>query len=306
MKKYLIILVAVITGCQKEELPSKNDLQATSALNANQGQEIRNIDNRLVFKDRKAYDKTIKHLSEIGDENFQNWEIRYNFISMRKFYEDQTDQMPIHDDLLATMLNPEGFIQIGKIVFNIDPETEAVYAFSENIPENIRKIKNRNFDGADIVKFRDSDNVLDFIVNDRINLKAKGAIQGGGNNIASTTIEKQKDSPDKRFNSKNVYQKAGIYFSLQASMTQRLELTGNYMKMSVCITNDSWYKVKGTSTKVMIKDKITLCETKSARKVNVRSYESSNGLSEFFVHAIYDYWEYSGSYGGGWYLTINK
>jgi hypothetical protein len=120
----LAIFLLSQTGCKKDFTLSEELKEESSLASSYQDSDVQVVDGRLSFKDVDSYERTVKYLASIGDDEFPNWESRINFNSMRRDFLENNKEKVADDDLLATLLNPDGFIQIEKFVFKIDLKKE--------------------------------------------------------------------------------------------------------------------------------------------------------------------------------------
>lgn len=272
----------------------------------------------LRFKDRQVFERYSTSLNNIPkgmelDKFLSSMEARYNFSSLRAanttIRTDPTARVAsktnscIEDDFLASMLNPDGIIQIGKWIFRLDICAEKVYALAEKDKNLLGELKKKMPTHKAVLIFSTDDEVLDLLgttkpgakvaicLNDR---RAEGATDETFPNrqrfvISSPTIS---TSPVEYFaDAKVVYQKAGIYFSLLAELKymRRLQDDSNwfwnqeYTSMSLLTTyrykrrcsdeySDSGYNSVGYDN-----------------KINQRVYESSIGLAKYSLSGDFTY-----------------
>ncbi len=96
------------------------------------GQDINSSD-WLFFNSREDYERAIAFLNE-NEGYIPLFEQELQFTSMRcALSEKQRESIGVEDDLLATLLNPDGFIRIGNFVFKIDIVNEEAIVWDSNI-----------------------------------------------------------------------------------------------------------------------------------------------------------------------------
>ncbi|MFP5471944.1 MAG: hypothetical protein ACLGGV_10155, partial [Bacteroidia bacterium] len=175
-------------------------------------------DGRLVFSSRASYEKTIEQLSPLEESELIAWEDNLSFTSMRKeMTEEERENIGIEDELLATLINKHGEIQIGKYIYKIDIPNEKVYAVRENQVENPGNAFENN---AAVKIYSIHDNVLDFVEGDRTP-QAKGCDGCPDNKFVDKDVQ-TKGGASVNVKYKVVYQKAGVYYSLQAKIKREV------------------------------------------------------------------------------------
>jgi|GEM_PF-3321511 len=147
-KSYLTLfcLALLFQACQKYSLNNiKNSLTVKEANKTGVAKSA--IDTFLVFADTSALISTMNDLENGGDSALAAFEYEYNFVSMRKFYEDKlnaaTDTFeqnkwearPVDMEEFATIVSPSGLIQIEDTLYLIDVEGGAMY-FTQSINSN--------------------------------------------------------------------------------------------------------------------------------------------------------------------------
>ncbi len=209
MKFATIVLFAVLVlaGCKKEDYFTLNSgtegciykVKNVSVCHKVQ-KNISDISNYawINFASVDSYTEAIDSLNSWGDSCFALFEENLNFYSMRRYLsEDVRETLGLDDDLLATILNPDGVVQIGDYIFKLDFTSEQVEVF------NILSGSSEGFYNFD-------ENVLDILY---------GYEQSEHNVI----VNEQRSDVLKRtvtysgtcdVKCKIVYQRAAIYFSL--------------------------------------------------------------------------------------------
>ncbi len=96
------------------------------------GKDINSSD-WLFFNSCEDYERAIAFLNE-NEGYIPLFEQELQFTSMRcALSEKQRESIGVEDDLLATLLNPDGFIRIGNFVFKIDIVNEEAIVWDSNI-----------------------------------------------------------------------------------------------------------------------------------------------------------------------------
>lgn len=140
MKKFnLFVLLAVVltifSACQKDDVQVEKTKEQASVLDdqlMNIGFSVDN--NCLVLENETEFQKLLDYLVQKGDDHFPEFEKAISFDSYRSYFERNPGRSEkLVDDLVATILNPDGVIQIGDYLFKVnfkDEKTE-VYPLNE-------------------------------------------------------------------------------------------------------------------------------------------------------------------------------
>lgn len=152
----------------------------------------------LYFQSKSDYESAISAYSAASDSVLDSFENALSFSSMRSsLTSDQREAIEIEDDLLAMMLSPSGIVQVGDYVFDIDVVNDTVLVYNQVCPE------------ARPLVFSVDDDIFDVLEGNKEygekGCSAKNKLKGEDVGMASITC-------------KVVYQKAGIYFSLQSKI----------------------------------------------------------------------------------------
>lgn len=205
MKKLFLFSVVVLcttlicNSCSKD----KDSVYLTKERNINvcvhfNNEKNINSSNWLLFNSCNDYERTIALLNE-NEKNLTLFEQELQFSSMRSVLsEDQREAIGVEDDILATLFNPDGFIQIGNFVFQIDIVNEKAYVWDTN---NVN----------DMMTFSIDENVLDVLFKNEEPIVAKSS----NPEPATHTFES-----DPAAKCKVVYQRAAVYFSLLSKINK--------------------------------------------------------------------------------------
>ena len=289
MKKYnLFLFIAIIVtfySCQEEEITI---LDSSQAIN-NENFKVEVIDNMLYFESRNEYEKAIDYLAQLGDENFENWEKEISFNSMRaNFSEKALEKMGVEDDLIATLLNPEGLIRIGDNVFEIDMSNESVSVTPISDFSNVYdfgfKKKSQEYSTEDDVL-----DIIDGVVTEEEYL-----------NRRKRHCRRVKSGPVKwqvpygvKIKVKVVYQRFGIYKSLQAKIKREGSQNGIELSMKVVDFRGKksfWRNKRRRGT-------ISGQKSGTGREYNIRPYNRTRGLKDFLYRVQFEAYRSD----DGWY-----
>lgn len=290
------------TGCQKDAdqaspvAPPKSDVSV--------------VDNWLAFKDRSSFETYSTSLSAVpkemtADQFLQNKESKLNFVSMRFADKNSLVKVPnarttmkengIEDDYLASMLSPEGILQIGAWICKLDIPNQKVYALHEKDKSLLSELK-KDFPSHDKIKvFSTDDEVLPMLEEGEAS-KSSARVSILCFKESGAKEDKDDTDPDYyntdntiRLDKKLVYQKAGVYFSIQAKCQYQKLVAGIWWSTQGWL-GGSWngeYKVKckgysypqGSGTNGGAGD--------DKSSWSQRLYESSNALNRYKVDVTF-------------------
>jgi len=203
------------------------------------------------------------------------------------------------NEFLSSILNKDGLIIIGTYAFKVNLSTEKVYAMEAGLETEIDDLKAENVKNSNIMVFSTGDDVLDLLAEG-----SRGTANGRGHlfcreNGATGNEDKGYDtsphSGDFRQDNKVVYQKAGVYFSLQAkTKVQFRGWTGIWGGGGLISDQRIEYYVK---FKPRCRDVVEHFGTRHddgpSDEFNYRPYESIRGLHRYRYEAIFfgaDFW----------------
>lgn len=265
----MISLIA-LSGCKKDtNLLTKDDLHK-------EDYKLSIADSRLIFTTLAEYEKRIEEMSAQNDDELISLAANDSFISMYEFdvsINDPSNQ-PEYDIILGLLLNPQGVIQIENYVFkiNLATETALVYQLTSNEVANQEKVTElyNNNKSAGISEYSTNDDLLDLL---------DGTFEEGKRNCSSEKIDDYWDTFSGRVMYKIVYQKAGIYFSLQSKIKKDHLGGTEYLSIS---TNDDPY-VGGENFWKNKKNCDTWFKYDSGydREYNIRPYSSGRALTDY-------------------------
>ena len=126
--------LSIFNACQKDEhdlIDEKPQVAVSDPMFAGLETIAFSVeDKRLVFESEEEYQKCIDFLAQLGDENFEAFEKEIGFDSYRKKYYGTNSWSPkVEDQLFATLINPEGILQVENFLFQIDFEKEKTLAY---------------------------------------------------------------------------------------------------------------------------------------------------------------------------------
>jgi hypothetical protein len=156
-----LFLAVLFIGCETEDVKTSNGEESRAFIESKNSLydfkvEVKN--DMLSFTTREDYDRAIDYLNQLGDNNFEAFEADLSFTSMRSEYNiDELNKRGINDPFLATILNPNGLIEIAGYTFKIDMLSETVTMQTSTEYKN----SNKTLKGGRT--FSTDENVLDIL-----------------------------------------------------------------------------------------------------------------------------------------------
>lgn len=188
--------------------------------------------------------------SFLGEENMEKKNLLLNrvqeapFTSWRKYFleNEQTlapngrtdaDDELLEDEYLASLMNEDGILQIGKYLFKIDINQALVFALAEENKSSYQDLVAANGGNEDIMIFSTTDEVLTSLEEGSTGTIENGRIQG---------LFCKESKADSRNDPENVYYgddyrmvcavdyfAAGVYFKLRAKVNNQIKNVGVWM-----------------------------------------------------------------------------
>jgi len=284
---FKIFIVSIIIG-NNVQVSARDRSQAID----NKKYKVEVIDNMLYFKSRVDYENTIDYLAQLGDENFANWEKEILFNSLRaKFNEETLEKMGIEDNLLATLLNPKSSIRIGDNIFNLDMKNETVkmtpaLTFSNKNDSNTKN-GYRKFSTEDDVL-----NILDGVETEDTQKRRRRYCKTSKKGPYYWSV------PDGvKIKYKVVYQKSGIFKSLQAKIKREGAQKGIHLQLKT-VGHNFWRNKRHSRT-------ISGLKGGEGRKYNIRPYNRTRRLKDFRYSLEFRAVRSDGGWGRSRVLTIS-
>jgi hypothetical protein len=215
----------MLISCSKEEQNVNKPIKISDE------SEITTENGRLVFASTDVFQNTLDQLNGIGDSNFANWEKPYDYHSLRSYFVDNnTEDTNYTDDLLNTLLNSDKIVQIDHWIFKIDILNSKV---------NVLDTKDIEF-YDDLLNDKPNDAILIFSTDEEVlsYLKDNEMIKRTTDQTGIFCKDRYADRKKKdymcnyggtngyRIDCKVVYQKAGIYFSLEGKGKNQVYVAG--------------------------------------------------------------------------------
>ncbi len=156
------------------------------------------MDGRLFFHTNQDYENTIQELSLLSDDELLDWEVGLSYQSLRSsFRETDLEEMGFEDNLFTTLLDSNSTVRIGDYVYRVNLMREEVRVSPAD-------------NDTDVQIYSIDDDVLEVVeegLGERIQSCGNNKEKEKNWNVALGTVE-----------CKVVYQRGGIFFSLQSKI----------------------------------------------------------------------------------------
>lgn len=237
-----LMLLMIAISCQTEDIANSEVDSAIAEVEKVSSQYDFNVkieNDMLSFATRADYDAAIEYLGPLHSEDFAKWEESLGFNSMRMAHsEDELNEIGIYDPMLATLINPDGMIEIAGNIFVLSTKDETVKVISSDQFSGKSSFANKSTQTFSVF-----DNVLDIL-------------EGNDVKLDFTTLRrycrKSKWSVDtslsgQTLNGKVYYQNSGFLHTLGAGWKK--QSSGGTIQLSIETTNgvrNFWQNKKHT------------------------------------------------------------
>lgn len=242
--------------------------------------------NWLCFDSRDSYVQTIEMLSEYGDDELEDFDESFSFQSMLlNFDEDEREEMGVYDDLLASILNPSGVIQINDTIYSLNFKDGNAVIMNAPIGDTLNVVDLE-------CSFWDT-------VSDN---KGFSSPKSDPNDMIKATYTYESGSV--KVKSKIAYQRALIYFSLIVKSTDKSALyvlNGAYKEFDV--PSGCYYRKKNQSSNTSIEQ---VHKASYGNSITYRPYSGTKQLKKFSLSASFHVDDFYDDPSNSYYLSINK
>lgn len=270
-------------------------------------QNITVVNGRLVFNNRDSFEEEISSSPSKYNSIARIAKKHEGFVSMWDYYKNKksyntrgrisSDTLPVLDDYLATILSPEGVIQIGRWIFKINLLEEKCYVLEEKNIESYSDLLNEKVSN-DVRVFPTSETVLDILEEENSAKMSRGLFcrESG----ARSDKDKEADVSyelkgydyyphTRKLKLKHGYQKAGVYFSLMPkavfeNFDGRATIIYTYKFKPTC--RDEQWNPNYPNYNYTRNDEQDRSHTR-------RHYEGTRGLNKFTLSTTFDYSPYN-------------
>lgn len=206
------------------------------------------------------------------------------------------------NDFLSTILNEDGIVEIGENIFLVDTAEQVVLVLPSVYQDQVDDLVNRNLANTNITLFSTSDDVLDLLEEGSTGTMNRSAglfcKEDGADRGYDPGNDTSPYGSDIRQQNKIVYQKAGIYFSLQSkTKVQFRGWTGIWTGQSATDQIIRYYAAYKPKCRSVVVKQGDLLDDGNDNELNYRPYESTRGLHEYeFEVLFYGFGFWSRSY----------
>lgn len=236
----------------------------------------------LYFESKTDYELAITTYRNATDSVMSAFEEALAYSSMRSsLTREQREELEIEDDLLAMMLSPTGVIQIGDYKFLIEVCNDKVLVYDQTLP---------------------NPTPLSYSVDDEIFNLLEGNKDSGEKGCSAKNKENGIVFANTKIDCKVVYQRAGIYFSLQSKIKKRV-WGGDVELHLTCESGTSTYKRNRDESIYQIAG-TTLYGLNHS--YNYRPYSGSRKLVNFHFSVHFNAYNLANNTNMGWrHMQIN-
>ncbi|GAA3932820.1 hypothetical protein [Hymenobacter algoricola] len=245
----VFFLTLLLSSCDKAKNNPSPQVRPTVGNSASTG-------NYLTFASREEFEEAIHNIDELApgetiDQHLKLWEEEHGgFYSLRRKHEENAAQgdsavSPINDDYFATMVSPEGTIQIADRIYRLDFEQKRVYHIpaaqaGELYEEMIASPSNNQ-----IKYYLFDEPVLDYITTEdqgtpssqsRLGISLGSGVSCGNGAEALSDDDEDYLASNKRIKCNVEYQKFGLYFSLLAKAKYQERFMRVWWAEDACMT----------------------------------------------------------------------
>lgn len=288
MKKLFLVSVVVLfttfifSSCSKDvdKVNLAKERNINVSVQPNIEKDISSSD-WLFFNSREDYESAIVLLNE-NERNLSLFEQGLQFTSMRcALSEKQRESIGVEDDLLATLLNPDGFIRIGNFIFKIDIVNNSAIVWDAN-------------NGNEKRVFSIDDNVLDILFNKEESYESKGS-------NPDPVVYEFESSPKSKC--EVVYQRAAVYFSLLSKINKPGVISAPEVEIYYSTDPGTYTRNRNNATQQTF---AAQSDGGDGNSCQYRPYSAAVGLKQFYMSTFFNCIDYSPYYSDAVRLTISK
>ena len=288
MKKLFVLAVVVLcstlffNSCSKDndKVSLTKERNINVCVNFNKEKNL-NSSNWLSFNSCEDYERAIAFLNE-KEGYLSLFEQDLHFSSMRcVLSESQREAIGVEDDILATLLNPDGFIQIDNFVFQIAIVNEKAYVWDTN---------NDN----EMMTFSIDDNVLDILFKNEEPIK---------NVISYSNPEPYTFPSSPEAKCKVVYQRAAVYFSLLSKINKPGVISAPEVEIYYSTDSGTYTRNRSNATQQTFPAQ---SDGGDGNNYHYRPYSAAVGLKQFYMSTFFNCIDYFPYYSDGVRITVSK
>ncbi|HEX8425296.1 hypothetical protein [Hymenobacter sp.] len=258
----------------------------------------------LSFPTRESFESVLSSLDDLQpdetiDDHLSNWENIQGFSSLRKQYADAEAQgdssvCPVGDMYFATLLSPEGTVQISEKIYKLDFAAGKVTYIPEDRYSDLYSSMSRGSYSDDVNYYYLNEDVLDLVDAGDQGTSARNIRIGSGIGCAPGAAAQVDDDydyidSDERLKCNVEYQKYGLYFSLLAKVKYQNRFLRVWFAKKACmsiIANPGayWREKCLNTTDSDFGSTANACSDNTAVR---RYYEGTRGLNLYQVGVVF-------------------
>ncbi|MCU0420515.1 MAG: hypothetical protein MUC38_12755 [Cyclobacteriaceae bacterium] len=270
------------------------------------------IDGILKFKSVESFTSLVENQDPKAKESFIKFtDQQKNYSSLKKSYQAIKNnngsrifavpevEIIETNEFLSSLLNEDGMISIGNYNFKVNLERELVFLLLEEHRSQMDDLKNENMNNRNIRVFSTSEDVLWILTEQDYTTSANGRTEicfrgRYANRDEDTGFAYSPFVENVRQDNKVVYQKAGIYFSLQSKTKMQKEgWTGIWGSHEASDQRIRYYADFKPRCQGWINDQGEKVDDGNDNELNYRPYERTRALERYYFEAFF--------YGGGFW-----
>lgn len=300
----LPLCVLLVLSCTDENFRKTEDSQV----------QIKN--GILIFKTQAHYENLVHSDEETKIKFMKSLDERDDYISLKKKYlneesilrESDQNARAIEalyieeDDLLGSMLNEYGVVGIEDYYFKIDSNGELVFVLPSLYESEMEDLIDGEWGNENVYVFSTDDDVL-YLLDEGIKgtVDLDNQVYFTGLFCSESGARGRKEANNEynpavwgynyRQDNKVVYQKAGIYFSLQAKIKTQKKSLGIWWPYKSGLSID--YYVRYQAKCKSIQESFGITPSVFDNVHSKRPYESTRGLSSYYYSVRFkglDFW----------------
>lgn len=297
---YLLIIATVVTSCVKEVLtPQKYQNTENTKIGI-----FKTEDGFLKFDSRDLFEKTIEELNDFDGEELDKWANEFDFTSNKMYWtgvvnSKRNSNSTSTDELLLTLIDKNGLVQIGNSIYRIDSDNELCWTLdATHLEADLDNLIQHKFNEKSMNVFNSAfqGDVFEEMKKGTVGVKQTALRRRvtkhqGNDDVVST------DGYTYRADCKVVYQRLGIYCSLVAELKYMRRKTGTsglwkQVPTQIWFIYDTyaWFiPYKRTNSQLRYPTQPSVGNFISDNKLNWRPYRSSRRLGRFNLGAKFQY-----------------
>jgi hypothetical protein len=266
----LAILAVVFLACSK-----KSDHVEPTSATTTPTEEVSIKNGRMVFADVSNYETIV--VDKTKRESTLRSTRTANFLALGS---DSSKAELYNSEFLQRILNQDGIVQIKNWIIKVDLEKELCYVLDEKYESDYQDLLAGNAANKNIQVYSTDEDVLELLMNNQSSARASGlfckdrqATSKKDDGYAYINVDNTM-----RLDSKVVYQKAGIYFSLQGKVKAQEKVVGIWVAKGLDMRLDYDYRL---NVRCGYYDAGANVIRQSTNEINYRAYENIRGLKNY-------------------------